>query len=154
MLAKGQKAPLFSLPNQDNQSTSLSNFKGKWVILYFYPKDNTPGCTIEALDFTKYNKEFEKNNAVILGVSPDSSKSHCNFIEKQTLNIQLLSDETHSVLEKYGVWGKKKFMGREYMGVLRTTVLIDPAGKIAHIWENVSVKGHAEDVLKELKSRM
>ena len=146
-----QKAPEFSLPDQDGKKVSLKDFKGRWVILYFYPKDNTPGCTIEAIGFTKLKKEFDKEDAVILGVSPDSVKKHCNFIEKQDLKINLLSDESKEMLQTYHVWGNKKFMGREYMGVLRTTLLIDPKGVIKHIWENVKVKDHAQEVLEKLR---
>ncbi len=148
-----QKAIDFSLPDQDGKKVSLSDFRGKWIVLYFYPKDNTPGCTIEAIHFTKEMKEFTKRGAVILGVSPDSPQSHCNFIKKQKLRLELLSDEKKTVLKKYGVWGRKKFMGREYLGVLRTTLLIDPNGRIMHVWNDVKVKGHAEEVLAELKRR-
>ncbi len=147
----GQPAPKFSLPNQDGKQVSLSDFKGRWLVLYFYPKDDTPGCTIEAIDFTNYVGELRKAGAEVVGVSPDSPKSHCKFQEKHTLKIPLLSDESKKTLEKFGVWGKKKFMGREYMGVLRTTFLIDPKGKIAHIWENVKVQGHGKDVVEKVK---
>ncbi|HLD40218.1 MAG TPA: thioredoxin-dependent thiol peroxidase [Candidatus Nanoarchaeia archaeon] len=146
----GDATPDFRLPNMDGEDTSLHDFKGKWVVLYFYPKDDTPGCTIEAIDFSALQKQFLKLGAVILGVSPDSSKSHCSFTEKHNLNITLLSDPQKEVLQKYKVWGKKKFMGREYLGLLRTTFLIDPKGKIAQIWENVNVKGHAQEVLDTL----
>jgi thioredoxin-dependent peroxiredoxin len=147
----GQTAPEFTIPNQNGEDVSLSDFKGKWVILYFYPKDNTPGCTIEAIDFTALKGEFEKLNAVLLGVSKDSPKSHCNFIEKQNLTIILLSDEEKEVQKKYESWGPKKFMGREFMGTLRSTVLIDPEGKIAYHWQNVKAKGHAQVVLEKLQ---
>jgi len=146
-----KKSINFTLPNQDGKNISLSYFLGKWVVLYFYPKDNTPGCTIEAIHFTKEMNKFTKAGAVILGISPDNPKSHCNFIKKQKLKLELLSDEKKSVLKKYKVWGKKKFMSHEYMGVLRTTLLINPAGKIAHIWKDVKVIGHAQEVLKKLK---
>ena len=146
----GLIAPTFSLPDMNDKEVSLQDFKGKWVVLYFYPKDDTPGCTIEAIDFSGLQKEFAKVGAVILGISPDSEKSHCRFIEKHSLNIILLSDPGKKVLQQYKVWGKKKFMGREYMGVLRTTFLIDPKGKIQQVWENVSVKGHAQEVLDTL----
>lgn len=141
----------FTLPDQNGKKVSLSGFKDKWIILYFYPKDNTPGCTVEAIDFTKYLPEFAKEGAVILGVSPDSIKSHCTFIEKQKLKIILLSDEKKEVLQKYKAWGKKKFMGREYVGVIRSTFLIDPKGEIVQEWRNVKVEGHAEEVLNTLK---
>ncbi len=146
----GIVAPKFSLPDMNSKSVALHDFKGKWVVLYFYPKDDTSGCTIEAIDFSGLQKQFAKEGAVILGISPDSSKSHCNFMEKHSLGIILLSDPKKEVLQQYKVWGKKKFMGREYLGVLRTTFLIDPKGIIRHIWENVKVKGHAQELLDTL----
>jgi peroxiredoxin Q/BCP len=151
MLKVGEQAPDFCLPNQDGEEICLRDFRGKWVILYFYPKDNTPGCTTEALDFTALKEEFEKEGAIILGVSPDSIKRHQNFITKKNLAITLLSDEDKEVLKKYGVWQLKKSFGKEYMGVVRTTFLIDPDGKIAYIWEKVKVKNHAKEVLEKLK---
>ncbi len=151
LISVGKKALNFSLPNQDGEVVSLDSFLGKWLVLYFYPKDNTPGCTVEGIDFSRLQDNFELVNAVILGVSPDSVKSHCSFIGKRKLTIPLLSDEKKVVLEKYGVWGKKRFMGREYVGVLRTTILIDPKGKVVFIWENVKVKGHAAAILEKLK---
>lgn len=153
MLKEGDKAPDFCLPDQNNKEVCLKDFKGKWVVLYFYPKDNTSGCTMEAMDFSQNLDEFKKMHAVILGVSPDSTKSHVNFMQKHKLTVTLLSDSEHQVLEKYGVWQKKKMYGREYYGVVRTTFLIDPEGKIAHIWEKVKVKGHAEEVKCELRDK-
>ncbi len=150
-LKAGDRAPLFCLPNQDEEGVCLEDFKGKWIVLYFYPKDNTSGCTKEAIGFTEKKKEFEALNAIILGVSPDSPKSHRNFIQKKELSLTLLSDQEHKVLEAYGVWQLKKMYGREYMGVVRSTFLIDPEGKIAHIWPKVKVTGHVEDVLSKLK---
>ncbi len=147
----GDKAPLFCLPNQNEEEICLSDFKGKWIVLYFYPKDNTSGCTKEAIGFTEKKEEFEKLGAVILGVSPDSPKSHRNFIEKKELTITLLSDQDHKVLEEYGAWQLKKMYGREYMGVVRSTYLIDPEGKIAYIWPKVKVAGHIDAVLEKLK---
>jgi peroxiredoxin Q/BCP len=147
-------APAFSLSNQDDTKTSLKDFKGKWVVLYFYPKDNTSGCTLEAVDFTRASAGLAKMGAVVIGVSPDSIKSHCNFIDKHNLKIMLLSDPDHKVLEKYGVWKLKKLYGREYYGVERSTFLIDPEGKIAKVWRKVKVKDHVDEVketLKELK---
>ncbi len=151
MLKVGDKAPDFCLPNQDGEEVCLRDLQGSWVVLYFYPKDNTPGCTTEALDFTALKSEFEKEGATILGVSPDSIKKHQNFIAKKELGITLLSDEDKEVLKKYGVWQLKKNFGKEYMGVVRTTFLIDPDGKIAYIWPKVKVKGHAKEVLEKLK---
>jgi len=151
MLQIGDRAPDFCLPNQDSEEVCLRDLQGSWVVLYFYPKDNTPGCTTEALDFTALKSEFEKEGATILGVSPDSIKKHQNFITKKELGITLLSDEDKEVLKKYGVWQLKKNFGKEYMGVVRSTFLIDPDGKIAYIWPKVKVKGHAQEVLEKLK---
>jgi peroxiredoxin Q/BCP len=150
-LEVGQKAPEFATPNQRGEISKLADFAGQWLVLYFYPKDNTPGCSTEAIDFTALSPQFQQLNAVILGVSPDSAKSHCRFIEKHNLTIQLLSDTEHQLAEIYQVWGLKKFMGKEYMGIKRATFLIDPRGNIAYIWSNVKVKAHAEAVLKKLE---
>ncbi len=147
----GQLAPSFSAINQNDQPVNLSDFQGSWLILYFYPKDNTPGCTTEAIDFSQLQATWDSLGVKILGVSPDSTKSHCKFIEKHNLLIQLLSDPDHQVAEAYGVWGLKKFMGKEYMGIIRSTFLIDPSGKLAYSWPSVKVKGHAEAVLAKLK---
>ena len=142
----GLEAPKFCLPDKDRNEICLKNFKGKFVILYFYPKDNTPGCTTEAIGFTEILPEIQKLDAVVVGISPDSPQSHAKFIEKKSLKVILLSDEEKTVIDSYGKWGLKKFRGKEYMGVTRSTFLIDPEGKIAHIWPKVSVKGHPEDV--------
>jgi peroxiredoxin Q/BCP len=150
-LAAGEKAPAVVLMDKDKNEVHLSDFKGKWVILYFYPKDNTSGCTQEAVDFTAHQKEFEKLNTVVMGVSPDSPESHCKFADKHDLTITLLSDVKHSVLEQYGAWKLKKMYGKEFMGVVRSTFLIDPKGVIRHIWPKVSVKGHVEEVKKVLR---
>lgn len=147
----GKEAPDFCLLDENGQKVCLSDFKGKWVVLYFYPKDNTPGCTKEAENFSELLPEFEKLGAVVIGVSPDSVESHKKFKEKRGLKVKLLSDESREVLKAYGVWQKKKMYGREYMGVVRTTYLIDPEGKVTHIWKRVKVKGHAEAVLNKLK---
>ena len=150
-LKVGDEAPDFCLPNQDNKDTCLKDFRGKWVILYFYPKDNTSGCTREAKDFTEKLEYFNMLNVVIIGVSSDSVKSHRKFIEKQGLKITLLSDVTHDVLKIYGVWQLKKLYGREYYGVARSTFLVDPVGKIRHIWRKVKVKGYVGTVLNKLR---
>ena len=142
---------LFCLPNQDGKNVCLKDFLGKWVVVYFYPKDNTTGCTIEAIDFTKKLKEFEKLNAKILGISADSKESHCNFIEKQNLKIELLSDTEKKVIKQFGAWGKKKLYGKEYEGIIRSTFLINPDGKIAKEWKSVRVEGHVEEVLEKIK---
>lgn len=151
MIKIGEKAIDFSLPNKEGRLISLKDFLGKWVILYFYPKDNTSGCTLEAIEFTSLVKEFEKINAVILGVSKDSVKSHQDFAMKHSLNIELLSDESASVIKAYGAWGKKKMYGKEYEGTIRSTFIINPDGYIAYVFEDVNPKGHAEEVLKKLK---
>ena len=147
----GQPAPEFCLPNQSEEQVCLRDFKGKWVVLYFYPKDNTPGCTIEATDFTKLKSKFESMNAVILGVSKDNCKSHQKFITGKKLTIILLSDPATEVQKLYGAWRPKKFMGKEFLGTVRSTFLIDPQGKIARIWDGVSAKGHAQEVWEELR---
>ncbi len=151
MLNVGDVVPDFCLPNQDEEEICLRDLKGKWIVLYFYPKDNTPGCSTEAQDFTAALKDFEKLNAIVLGVSPDSPKKHRNFIEKKDLKITLLSDEEKELCKTFGCWQLKKFMGKEYMGVVRSTYIIDPDGKIAAKWEKVKVKGHVEEVKKKLE---
>jgi peroxiredoxin Q/BCP len=147
-----EKAPDFCLPDKDNNNICLNDFRGKWVILYFYPKDNTKGCTLEAVDFTENLKDFETMNAVILGVSPDSPKSHANFAEKHQLTITLLSDPDHVVLEQYGVWQLKKMYGKEYCGVTRSTFVIDPDGIIVYVWKRIKVKNHVLTVKETLQT--
>lgn len=147
----GQKAPDFTAPDQNGNSVSLVDLRSHWLVLYFYPKDDTPGCTVEAKDFTEYFQEFNALGAKILGVSLDSEKTHCRFIEKHNLSIQLLSDPEHQVCEAYGAWRLKKFMGKEFMGVVRSTFLIAPDGKLAYVWPNVKAKGHAQIVLTKLQ---
>ncbi|HSP87664.1 MAG TPA: thioredoxin-dependent thiol peroxidase [Ignavibacteriaceae bacterium] len=152
MLEEGKKAPAFTLKNQNGETVSLNDFKGKNVVLYFYPKDNTSGCTAEACSFRDDFPKFEKTDAVILGVSPDSVESHKKFEQKYKLNFDLLSDEKKEVLEKYNVWQEKSMYGRKYMGVVRTTFIIDPEGKIKKIFPKVKVNGHNKEVLEALKS--
>jgi len=142
------KAHNFTLKNQEGKEISLSNYKGKWVILYFYPKDDTPGCTTEACDFTMLRKDHP--NLVIIGISPDSVESHVAFIKKHDLGLMLLSDPEKEVLKAYGAWGMRKNYGKEYEGVIRSTFLINPEGEIARTWKNVTVAGHAEEVFKHL----
>ncbi|RMH69565.1 MAG: thioredoxin-dependent thiol peroxidase [Gemmatimonadetes bacterium] len=149
-LALGHPAPAFSLPNQNGEMVSLASLKGKWVVLYFYPKDNTSGCTTEALDFTHRLADFEAKGAVVIGVSPDSIQSHGKFIEKHDLKVTLLSDPEKTVLAEYGVWQEKKMYGRTYMGVVRSTFLIDPAGILREAWTKVKVKGHVDAVWQKL----
>ena len=146
----GDPAPDFCLPDPDRGEICLSDQRDKWVILYFYPKDNTKGCTLEALEFTAAEDEFKKKNAIILAASPDSLRSHTKFRTKHNLTINLLSDPDKVTLEKYGAWQLKKMYGREYMGVMRSSYIIDPEGKIAHIWPKVRVKGHVEAVMEKL----
>ena len=148
----GQKAPAFALKNQDDKTVKLSDdgLKGRWVVLYFYPKDDTPGCTIEACDFTSGLKSFEKLDAVVLGCSPDSTETHRKFIAKYKLKIQLLSDPSHETLERYGAWGEKNMYGKKVTGVLRSTVLIDEQGRIAHMFRKVKTDTHSRDVIAVL----
>lgn len=150
----GQTAPDFSALDQNGNTVSLEKYQGNWIVLYFYPKDNTPGCTTEAKEFSEYAPQFQELGANIIGVSPDSAKSHCKFIDKHELSIQLLSDPEHKVIEAYGAWRLKKFMGKEYMGVVRSTFLITPEGKIAQVWDKVRVKSHVANVLQELKQQL
>jgi peroxiredoxin Q/BCP len=151
MLKINTKAPDFTLTSTNNTDYSLKKSLGKYVVIYFYPKDDTPGCTIEANDFNKLLPQFKKLNCEVFGISKDNLKSHDKFKEKYKLKFDLLSDEELAVLKKFKVWGKKKFMGREFMGIFRTTFLIDKKGKILRIWENVKVKDHAKEVLETLK---
>ncbi len=163
MLEVGTKAPDFCLQNQDEVEICLRDLRGKWVVLYFYPKDNTPGCTTEACDFTEQLPDFEGLDAVVLGVSADSPKTHRNFIAKHDLKITLLSDPDHEMMESYGVWRLKKNYGKEYMGIVRSTYIIDPEGKVAAVWDNVKVRQkrsknkvkyeivHVEEVKKKLE---
>ena len=150
MLKNNIKAPNFELLSTSKKNYSLKDSIGKYVVIYFYPKDDTPGCTIETNDFNKLLTKFKKLECEIYGISKDSLKSHDKFRDKYKIKFDLLADEETKVLKKYKVWGKKKFMGREYMGINRTTFLIDKKGKILKIWENVKVKDHAKEVLVTL----
>ncbi|MHA1985394.1 MAG: thioredoxin-dependent thiol peroxidase [Promethearchaeota archaeon] len=149
-LKTGVNAPKFCLLDKDSKEVCLEDFKGKFVVLYFYPKDNTPGCTTEAIGFTGILSKLQKLNAIVIGISPDSPESHAKFIEKKNLKVMLLSDVEKNIIKKYGKWDKKKFRGKEYMGVVRSTFLINPEGVIIHVWPKVSVNGHPEDVQKVL----
>ena len=148
----GQTAPDVSLPRDGGEIVNLSDFIGQPVVLYFYPKDATPGCTKQAIGFTDLAHEFEQAGVAILGVSKDSVAKHEKFIAKNNLSFALLSDENSDVCERYGVWKEKNMYGRTYMGIERTTVLIDASGTIARIWPKVKVAGHAEDVLEAVKA--
>lgn len=150
MLKIGDKAPEFSLPSSDGNEVSLKGLRGKKVVLYFYPKDDTPGCTTEACSFSENLASVKKKGAVVFGVSADSVKSHQRFAEKYGLSFPLLSDENKAVIKAYGVWKEKSFMGRTYMGIERTTFIVDRDGKIAHIFPKVKVSGHTEQILEAL----
>ena len=152
MIKENTKAPIFKLPSTNKKEYSLKDSIGNYVIIYFYPKDDTPGCTIETNDFNKLLPKFKKLNCEILGISKDNLKSHDKFRDKYKIKFDLLADEEIKVLKKYKVWAKKRFMGREFMGILRTTFLIDTKGKIIKIWKNVKVKDHAKEVLNKLYS--
>ena len=146
------KASNFSLPSTNKKKFILKNNLGNYVVLYFYPKDDTPGCTLETNDFNKLLPKFRKLNCEVYGVSKDSLKSHYKFRDKYKIKFDLLSDEELNVLKKYNVWQKKKFMGREFMGIVRTTYLLNKKGEIVKTWNNVKVKDHAKEVLETLKS--
>lgn len=147
MLKENTQAPDFTLPDENGELHSLSQYLGKDVVLYFYPKDDTPGCTAEACNFRDDYSAYEKSDVVILGVSPDSPKSHAKFKAKYQLPFSLLSDEDHKVLEQYGAWGKKKMYGKEYEGVLRTTYIIGKDGRILNVFENVKPADHSAEIL-------
>lgn len=149
-LSVGDKAPEFTLPDQHGKIHSLSDYAGKWILLYFYPKDDTPGCTKEACGIRDLWSTYKKRGVVVLGASIDPVKKHAKFVEKYDLPFTLLSDESKTLVNAYGVWGKKKFMGREYMGIFRNSFLIDPKGKIFKIYEQVKPDIHAEEVLKDI----
>ena len=152
MLEVGTVVPDFCLPNQDDEEICFRDIKGKWIVLYFYPKDNTPGCTTQACDFTEAEPDFSRLDAIILGVSPDSPKKHRNFIEKKELKITLLADEEKELCNTFGIWQLKKFMGKEYMGVVRSTFIISPEGKISALWTKVRVKEHVKQVKEKLQA--
>ncbi len=151
-LTIGDEAPDFRLPRNGGGDISLSDLKGKAVVLYFYPKDDTSGCTAEAIDFSALGAQFEAAKTVVIGISPDSVKSHDKFAAKHSLTVMLAADEDKSALEAYGVWKEKSMYGKKYMGVERTTFLISPDGKVAKIWSKVKVPGHAQAVLDEAKA--
>ena len=151
MIEEGKRAPAFTLASSDGDKVSLSKLKGQNVVLYFYPRDNTPGCTTEANDFNKALKKLEKLDAVVLGVSKDSIESHCKFRDKYKLKFPLLSDPDRKVLEKYGAWGEKNMYGKKMMGIIRTTIIIGADGKVKKIFPKVRVKGHVDKVIEALK---
>ncbi|MCY9527861.1 thioredoxin-dependent thiol peroxidase [Paenibacillus alvei] len=147
----GQVLPDFTLPASTGQDVKLSDYRGKKVVIYFYPKDMTPGCTQESCDFRDYHGDFEKHGVVVLGISPDPIKSHTKFIEKHSLPFTLLSDMEHEVADLFGVWQLKKMYGREYYGIVRSTFLIDEEGKLIKEWRSVKVKGHTNEVLEAVR---
>jgi thioredoxin-dependent peroxiredoxin len=149
-LTLNHPAPDFTALDTNETKIQLSDFKGQWLVLYFYPKDNTPGCTTEATEFSQAVAEFNALNAAIIGVSPDSCKSHAKFTAKHDLKINLIADADTTIAKAYGLRQLKKFMGKEYMGVVRSTFIIDPTGNIAHVWSAVKVKGHVAAVLQKL----
>lgn len=151
MIEEGKRAPAFTLASSDGDKVSLSKLKGQNVVLYFYPRDNTPGCTTEANDFNKALKKLAKLDAVVLGVSKDSIESHCKFRDKYKLKFPLLSDPDRKVLEKYGAWGEKNMYGKKMMGIIRTTIIIGADGKVKKIFPKVRVKGHVDKVIEALK---
>ena len=144
------QAPDFKLPDQEEQNHSLSDYQGKWLVLYFYPKDFTPGCTKEACSFRDSSQEFSQRGVNIVGISKDTVSSHKKFVEKYHLNFPLLADPEHKTIEEYGAWGKKKFMGREYAGTIRNTVLINPKGEIVKEYKNVNPMVHSSEILEDL----
>jgi len=150
MIKEGRKAPAFKLPSSSGDTLALQDLAGKYVILYFYPRDNTPGCTTEANDFNKALRKISARDAVVVGVSKDSIESHCKFADKYKLKFPLLSDPDGKTLEKYGAWGEKNMYGKKSMGIIRSTVLIGPDGKIIKHWPKVKVQGHVDDVIAAL----
>ena len=151
MLKKGNTAPLdVVVYDQNDKKASLKDCLGSWVVLYFYPKDDTPGCTTQAKGFRDHIGDFQKQDAIVIGVSKDTAKKHQKFINKYDLNFQLWVDEDHRLMEAFGTWGEKKFMGKTYMGTTRSTFLINPEGNIVNVWEKVKPAGHAEEVLQNL----
>jgi len=151
-LAVGDKAPNFKLPGDDGGTVTLADFKGRKLVLYFYPRADTPGCTKEAIDFSKERPAFMKAGADVIGVSADSVKAQEAFKKKHKLNVGLLSDETHAMLEAYGAWGKKSMYGKTFLGITRMTYLIRPDGRVAQVWPKVKVDGHAAEVLAAVKA--
>ncbi len=152
MLEQGLKSPDFTLPDQDNRKVRIADYKGQWVIVYFYPKAMTPGCTTETCNFQEALPEFEKNDAAVLGISKDSIEKQKKFAEKYKINFPLLSDAESDVCEQFGVWQKKSMYGKEYMGIVRSTFIIDPDGNIARVYPKVKVKEHHHEVMADLNA--
>jgi thioredoxin-dependent peroxiredoxin len=152
MIEEGKKAPAFSLKDQSGKTVKLADYAGKHVVLYFYPKDSTPGCTQEACDFRDTQAKLTRKGAVVLGVSPDTEKSHARFVAKYSLSFPLLVDTDHALAEKYGAWGEKVLYGRKFMGIIRSTFLIGPDGKVKRVWPKVKVSGHVDEVVAAIDS--
>ena len=150
MIEEGKRAPAFKLASSEGGSVSLASFKGQYLVVYFYPKDDTPGCTLEAKGFSAARKKLEKLNAAVVGISKDSVAAHCKFRDKHGLKLPLLSDPDGKVIEAYGAWGEKNMYGKKSLGIIRTTVIVDPDGKVAKIFPKVRVDGHVEKVLSEI----
>ncbi len=148
----GKKAPAFSLPDQNGKTHTRGDYRGKWLVLYFYPKDDTPGCTKEACGFRDWDRDFARAGITVVGASADSVASHKKFAKKYGLGFVLLADEKKEAVNAYGAWGKKKFMGREYTGTLRTTFLIDPRGKVVRVYENVKPPEHAKEIFDDFRA--
>lgn len=151
-LEEGKKFPKVSMKNDDGESVKIADHEGEYVVMYFYPKDNTPGCTKEACDFRDQSAKFKRNNAVVFGVSPDDEASHQKFRDKFNLNFPLLVDKDHKVAEKLGAWREKNMYGKKFMGIVRSTFLVAPDGKVAKVWKKVKVDGHADAVLEAIKT--
>lgn len=152
MIEVGKKAPAFTLKDASEEKVALKDLTGQWVVVYFYPKADTPGCTVQACEFTDSIRDFEKLDATVLGVSPDDPAALARFIAKHKLKVTLLSDPTHRVMETYAAWGEKVLYGKRSIGVKRSTVIVDPSGKVAHHWKSVKAKGHAEKVRQTLEA--
>ena len=150
MLEEGKRAPAFKLASSEGEKASLADYKGKYLVVYFYPKDDTPGCTIEARDFSAALKKLEKLDAAVVGISKDSVESHCKFRDKHKLKLPLLADPDGKVIEAYGAWGEKNMYGKKSMGIVRTTVIVDPDGKVAKVFPKVRVDGHVDKVLSAI----
>ncbi len=150
MITVGKPAPSFTLPDQDGNKISLKDLKGKWAVLYFYPKDDTPGCTIEGIEFTAKAADFKKRKAVVYGISGDNAEKHCAFIKKHKLGIPLLTDADKGMMTSYGAFTEKSLYGKSFLGIARSTVLLSPDGKVAWHWPKVSPNGHAAEVLAKL----
>ncbi len=151
MLAIGNSIPQFSLPDQNNKIHNINDYKGQWIVIYFYPKDLTPGCTTEACNFQEALPDFSSTDAVVFGISKDSVKQHKKFANKYNLQFSLLSDENSNVCEQFGVWQKKSMYGKEYMGIVRSTFIVNPEGKIIKVYPKVKVKEHHKEILNDLK---